>query len=63
MVWSPGAVSMLSSVTFHKVIIFQCYFLYFNKLLASYTDVKYQIKQSFFMNMKFDELLSEIDTV
>ena len=56
MVWSPGAVS----VTFHTVIVFQCDSLYFNTLLARYTEVKYQIKQSFFKNIKFDELLSEI---
>ena len=29
-------------------IVFQCYSLYFNTLLARYTEVKYQLKQSFF---------------
>ena len=56
MVWSPGAVS----VTFHNVIVFQCYSLYFITLLARLTEVKYQLKQSFFKNIIFDELLSEI---
>ena len=29
--------------------------------LARYTEVKYKFKQYFYMNTKFDELLSEID--
>ena len=44
------------TVKLHNVIIFPCYFLYFNTLLAGYTEVKYQLKSSFFMNIKFDEL-------
>ena len=43
MVWSPGAVS----VTFHNVIDFQCYSLYFITLLVRYTEVKYQLTQFF----------------
>ena len=35
------AQSPFSSVTFHNVIVIQCYFLYFNTLLARYTEVKY----------------------
>ena len=49
----------LSSVKFHNVIIFQCYFLYFYTLLATYTEIKYQLKQYFYffnMNIKYDEL-------
>ena len=58
------AQSPLSSLTFPNVIVFQCYSLYFNALLVKYTEVKYQLKQSFFhMSIKFDELLSEIDNV
>ena len=41
-------------------IVFQCYSLYFNTLLARYREVKCQLKQSFFKNIKFDELLIEI---
>ena len=62
MVWSPGAVS----VEFRdvpKVIAFQCYSLYFNTLFARYTEVKYQLKHFFFMNIKFYGLLSEIGNV
>ena len=58
------AQSPLSSVTFHNVIDFHSYSLYFNTLLTKYTEVKYQPKQYFFyMYIKFDELLSEIDNV
>ena len=56
MVWSPGAVSM----TFHNVIVFQCYSLYFDTLLARYTEVKNQLKQFFFKDIKYDELLSKM---
>ena len=52
--------SPLSSVSFYKVIVFHRYSLYFS-LLVSYTKVKYQLKQSFYINIKFDELSSEID--
>ena len=41
-------------------IVFKCYSLYYNTLLARYTEIKYQLKQSFFKNIKFDELLIEI---
>ena len=41
------AQSPLSSVTFHNVIVFQCFILYLNTLFAKYTEVKYQLKQSF----------------
>ena len=44
------AQSPMSSVTFHNVIVFQCYSLYFNTTLARYTEVKYQLKLSFYMN-------------
>ena len=38
--------------------------LLFDALLAGYTEVKNQLKLSFFfMNIKFDELLSEIGNV
>ena len=47
MVWSPGAVS----VTFHNVIVLQCYSIHFITLLARYTEVKYQLKQSFFSEL------------
>ena len=42
---------------------FLCYFLYINTLLVTYKEVKYQLKQCFPMNIKFDELLSEIDNL
>ena len=59
MVWSPDAVA----VEFHNVIIFHCYTLiYFNTLLARYTEVKYQLKH-FYIKIRFDELLNEIDNV
>ena len=44
------AQSSLSSVTFHNVIVFPCYHLYFNKLKAKYTEVKYLLKQSLFLH-------------
>ena len=64
MVWprSLGA-SPLSSMTFHDVIVFQCYSLYFNALLSRYTWVKYKLNNLFYMSIKFDELLSVIDNV
>ena len=34
-----------------------------NTLQAKYTEVKYQLKQFFYMNIKFDELLSKIYNV
>ena len=50
----------MSSVTFHNVFVFQ----YFNTPLARYTEVIYQLQQSFFfMNIKFNELLSETGNV
>ena len=42
---------------------FQCYSLHFITFLARYTEVKYHLKQSFYMNIKFDQLLSEINHV
>ena len=46
MVWSPGAVS----IEFRDVPQRHCFsklLSYFNTLLAEYTEVKYQLKQSF----------------
>ena len=43
---------------------FQYYFLYFDTLLARYTEVKYQLKQYFFhTSLRFDKLLNGIDNV
>ena len=53
--------SSLSSVTFHKVIVLQCYFQYFNTLPAKNTKIKYQIKQSFIH--EYQIWRSEIDNV
>ena len=55
--------SLLGSLTFHNVNVFQCYFLYFNTLLTRYTEVKYQFKQSFFHEYEIWRLLSEIGNV
>ena len=58
MVWSPGAVA----VEFRDVPqrhCFQCYSLFFDTLLARYTEVKYQLKQYFYTSFRFDKLLSE----
>ena len=56
MVWSPGAVS----VEFRDVPQRHC-FSVFHTLLARYTEVKYKLNNLFFpMNIKFDELLSEM---
>ena len=52
-----------SSVTLYYLIVFQSYSLYFDTLLAGYTEIKYQLKQSNFVNIKFDELFSEIRNV
>ena len=62
MVRSPIA-SPLTSVAFHHVIVFPCYSLYFNTPWAKYTEVKYQHNQFFYMNINFEELLSEIENV
>ena len=59
MVWSPGAVA----VEFRDVMVFQCYSLYFDTLLARYTEVKYQLKTFFYASFRFDKLLSEIYNV
>ena len=59
MVWSPGAVA----VEFRDVMVFQCYSLYFDTLLARYTEVKYQLKTFFLREFRFDKLLSEIYNV
>ena len=53
----------LTSVTFYNVIVFQCCSQNFNTLLAKYTEVKYQLKQSFYMNINVDKLWSKIDNV
>ena len=46
-IWNGhSAQSPLSSMTFHNVIVFQCYSLYFITHLAKYTEVKNQLKQS-----------------
>ena len=58
MVWSPGAVA----VEFRDVLqrhCFQCYSLFFDTLLARYTEVKYQLTQYFYTSFSFDKLLSE----
>ena len=47
MVWSPCAVAVYSSVIFHNVTVFQCYSLYFNTLLARYTEVNANMNISF----------------
>ena len=62
MEWSPDAVP----VEFYDVPQRHCFsmllsILYFNTLLAMYTEVKYQT--FFFINSKFDELMSEICNV
>ena len=44
--------SLLSSVTFLDVIVFQNYF---NTILGEYTEIKYQLNNLFHMNIKFDE--------
>ena len=49
-------------MTFDSVIVFLYYSLYLNTLLAKYTEVSLQLKQYFYMNIIFVELLSEIDT-
>ena len=62
MIWSPYALSV-EFLDFPQRIVFQCYSLYLNTFLAKYTEVNLQLKQYFFyMNIKFFELLSEIDT-
>ena len=49
------------SVTFHNVIVFQCYFY---TLIHFWLLIQCQLIQSFFFqNIKFDELLSEIGNV
>ena len=53
----------LSSVTFHDVIVFQYYSLYFDAFLARYTEFNYQLSHSFYMNIKFNELLSKTNNV
>ena len=53
----------LRSVTFHNVTVFHCYSLYFKILLPKYTEVKYSLNNIFYIYIKFDELLSEIDNV
>ena len=60
MEWSPGAV-FVESVTFSNVIVFQCYSLYFYTLSAKYKEVKYQLKQVFFLHECQIWLFSEID--
>ena len=45
--YDQAAQSPLSSVTFNNVIVCQSYSLYYNTLLAGYTEVKYQLKESF----------------
>ena len=62
MVWLPGTISV-EFRDFHNVIVFPCYSLYFNTLWAKYTEVKYQHNQFFYMNINFEELLSEIENV
>ena len=53
----------VSSVTFHDVNVFKWYSQHFNTHLVGYTEIKYQLNHLFFMNMKFDELLSGIGNV
>ena len=45
------------------VIVFLYYPLYLNKLNAKYTKDKYQLNQFSYVNIKFGELLSEINNV
>ena len=62
MAWSPAAVA----VKFRDVSQrhFFSFILYTLIRLVRYTEVEYQLKQSFFfMRHKFDKLLSEIDNV
>ena len=40
-----------SSVIFHNVIVFQCFFLYFNTPLACYTEVNATLNNLFYMNI------------
>ena len=59
MVWSPGAVSV-EFVTFHNVTVYSVTFYYFwlgtQRSNTNFNNI-------FFMNIKFDKLLSEIDNV
>ena len=50
MVWSPGAVAVEFCDVSHRHFL-KCYFLYFDTHLASYTGVKLQPSQSFYMNI------------
>ena len=59
MVWSPGAVAVEFCDVSHRHFL-KCSFLYFDTHLASYTGVKLQPSQSFYMNMKFYELLVQL---
>ena len=56
------AQSSWSSVTFYNVIVIQSYSLYFNTLLGTQKS-NTNLNNLLFMNMKFDELLSEISNV
>ena len=51
MLWSPGAVAVEFRDVPTRHIVFQCHSLYFNGLLTRYMEVKYQIKQSSYMNI------------
>ena len=55
MVWSPGAVAVQFGDVLHR-IVFQCFSLYFDTLLARYTELKYQLKQYFYTSFRFDKL-------
>ena len=59
MVCSHGAVS----VTFHNVIVFQCYSLYLLYFWLGTQKSNTNFNILFFKNIKFDELLSEIGNV
>ena len=60
MVGSPDAVA----VEFHNVIIFHCYTLiYFNTLLARYTEVNATLNNLFTWILEFEELLIENENI
>ena len=57
------AQSPLSSVTFHNVIVFHCYSLYLRHFWLSTQKSYTNLNNIFYMNIKFDKLVSEIDNV
>ena len=62
MVWSPGAVS----IDFHDVPQRHCFSMLLSIItlwLGTMKSDAILIKQSFYMNIRFEQLLSEIDHV